>query len=184
MEGRSPSTAVLTISDRCARGEQIDRSGPEVAQALATLGRKDPIHEILPDDEDAITRRLTQLADGGCELILTTGGTGLSPRDRTPEATMRAADRLVPGLGELMRSRTGTGFPRAYLSRGLAAARGRCLIVNLPGSPRGAVEMLLAIADLIPHAVDVLNEVPGGRNAHDSLTRDRSSNTREADDGP
>jgi molybdenum cofactor synthesis domain-containing protein len=183
MEGGIRRSAVLTISDRCVRGEREDRSGPEVVRALSTLGWEDPIREILPDEEDAIAERLARLADEGCDLILTTGGTGLSPRDRTPEATIRAADRLVPGLGELMRSRTGVGFPRAYLSRGLAATRGRCLIVNLPGSPQGAVEMLHAIAELIPHALQVLNEVPGGRGAHDPRPRPSTPNPREATDG-
>ena len=166
MEERNARSAVLTISDRCARGEQVDRSGPEVALVLESMGWRNPVREILSDDEDTVADRLAQLADGGCELVVTTGGTGLSPRDRTPEATTRVMDRLVPGLAEMMRARTGVAFPRAYLSRGLAATRGRCLIVNLPGSPRGAAEMLLAIADVLPHAIDVLNEVQGGRGSH------------------
>lgn len=159
--------AVVTISDRCARGEQIDRSGPEVVRILATFGWHDPELEILPDEEDAISARLAGLADTGTRLILTVGGTGLSPRDRTPEATTRIADRLVPGLAELMRSRTGSLTPRAYLSRGVVATRGHCLIINLPGSPRGAAEMLEAVAALLPHAIDVMTESAGKRGAHD-----------------
>ena len=184
MNGRNPRSAVITISDRCAKGEQADRSGPEIVAAIRSLGWAAPTCEVLPDEEDAISGRLAQIADGGCDLILTVGGTGLSPRDCTPEATGRIADRIVPGLGELMRARTAETSPRSYLSRGLAAIRGRCLIVNLPGSMRGAVEMFRAIADLIPHALAVIHEVPGGRGAHDPPSQEPGPNPREAPDAP
>jgi molybdopterin adenylyltransferase len=184
MDGRNPRSAVLTISDRCARGEQPDRSGPELVAVLRSLGWTTPLCEILPDEEDRISTRLIQLADAGCDLILTVGGTGLSPRDRTPEATQQVADRVIPGLGERMRAATAGRSPRAYLSRGIAATRGRCLIVNLPGSARGAVEMFHAVADLIPHALDVICEAPGGRGAHDPQLREPDANPREDPDAP
>jgi molybdopterin adenylyltransferase len=182
MDAESARTVVLTISDRCARGEQIDGSGPEVVRILTTRGWHDPVREILPDEEEAICERLALLADTGTRLILTVGGTGLSPRDRTPEATTRIADRIVPGLAELMRSRTGNVTPRAFLSRGVVATRGRCLIVNLPGSPRGAAEMLEAVAALLPHALDVMNETAGTRGAHDPPTPEPGDPNREASD--
>ena len=167
MSEMSVRCAVLTISDRCSRGESEDRSGPAVAEALASRGWRPVLCEILPDVEEAIAERIAALADSGYTLVVTTGGTGLGPRDRTPEATLRIAHRPVPGLAELARARTGQRSPRAYLSRGVAALRGRCLIVNLPGSVRGARETLEAIADLIPHALEVIGEEPGRRGAHD-----------------
>jgi molybdopterin adenylyltransferase len=160
--------AVLTISDRASRGEYADRSGPEVARILAAWGWPPEIIEILPDEEAGITDRMAMLADSGFDLIVTAGGTGLSARDRTPEATLRAADRLAPGIMEAVRARTGASFPRAYLSRGIAAMRERCLIVNLPGSVRGARESIDALADLLPHAIDVLREDPRIDGEHEA----------------
>jgi len=160
--------AILTISDRCARGEQEDQSGPALAQVLAAWGWEPELCEVLPDDEYAIAERLASLADQSFDLVVTTGGTGLGPRDRTPEATLRVADRLVPGLAELVRTRTGARFPRAYLSRGVAATRDNCLFLNLPGSPRGAREGLEALADVLPHALEVIREVPGGKDPHEA----------------
>jgi len=158
--------AVLTISDRCSRGETEDRSGPELAQILASWGWNPEIREILPDKEMLVAERLATLADSGFSLVVTTGGTGLGPRDRTPEATLRVTDRQVPGLAELLRSRTGAQLPRAYLSRGIIAMRRHCLIINLPGSVRGAREGIEALADVLPHAVDVILEDPAKGGAH------------------
>jgi molybdenum cofactor synthesis domain-containing protein len=158
--------AVLTISDRCSRGEAEDRSGPEVAQILASWGWIPEVREILPDEELLVAERLATLADSGYSLILTTGGTGLGPRDRTPEATLRVTDRQVPGLAELLRSRTGAQLPRAYLSRGIIAMRRHCLIINLPGSVKGAREGIEALADVLPHALDVIHEDPSSGGAH------------------
>ena len=158
--------AILTISDRCSRGEAEDRSGPEIAQILTSWGWSPEIREILPDEEMQVAERLATLADSGLSLVVTTGGTGLGPRDRTPEATLRVIDRMIPGLAELMRSRTGAGFPRAYLSRGIIAMRRHCLIINLPGSVRGAREGIEALADVLPHALDVIHEDPTKGGAH------------------
>ena len=164
--GSAVRCAVLTISDRASRGEQIDRSGPEIARILTAWGWPPEVAEIIPDEEGLIAARLADLADAGIDLVVTTGGTGLSPRDRTPDATLRVADRLVPGIMEAVRARTGGAFPRAYLSRGIAALRGRALLVNLPGSPRGAVESMEALADLLPHALEVVREDPAAGGAH------------------
>lgn len=161
--------AVLTISDRASRGQYADQSGPEVARILTAWGWGPEILEVLPDDETPLAERLAALADSGLDCIVTTGGTGLSTRDRTPEATLRVADRLAPGIMEAVRARTGSQFPLAYLSRGVAAMRGRCLLVNLPGSVRGASESILALADLLPHAIGVLRGDPGIEAEHGSM---------------
>jgi molybdopterin adenylyltransferase len=160
--------AILTVSDRAFRGEYPDRSGPEVARILASWGWPPEVSEVIPDEEALIADRLSALADSGIDLILTAGGTGLSRRDRTPDATLRVSDRLVPGIMEAVRARTGARFPRAYLSRGVAALRDRCLVVNLPGSARGAAECLEALADLLPHAIEVIREEPGSGGAHET----------------
>jgi molybdopterin adenylyltransferase len=168
METHAIRCAVLTVSDRCARGERPDESGPAVCALLASWGWGVERSEILPDEEGQVADRLAELAAEGFDFVVTTGGTGLAPRDRTPEATLRVADRLVPGLAELVRSRTGAEFPRAYLSRGVVALRGRCLLVNLPGSPRGAQESLTALREVLPHAFEVLRERSGGPGAHET----------------
>jgi molybdenum cofactor synthesis domain-containing protein len=147
--------AVLTISDRCAAGQMTDTAGPSVA---AMLAREWPEAEIqaalLPDDEDAITSKLEEFAGKGAALVLTVGGTGLGPRDRTPEATRRAIDREAPGLAEAMRAKGAERNPYAWLSRGVAGLRGATLIVNLPGSKRGAEESLEAILPLLRHGIE------------------------------
>lgn len=149
--------AILTVSDTASRGERPDRSGPAVQERCVNLGWKVVSIDILPDDRAKLSDGLTRLADGQTvDAILTTGGTGLGPRDVTPEATTEACQRLVPGLSELMRERGRQSTPRAVLSRAVVGVRGSVLIVNLPGSPKGAVESLDAVADLLPHAVEVL----------------------------
>ncbi len=156
--------AVLTISDRSAKGEREDRGGPAVAEALGRLlfGVEIAESKILPDDRAAIEAELGRLADGAAaDLVLTTGGTGLSPRDVTPQATRAVLDYEVPGIAEAMRAAARAAVPTAILSRQVAGVRGRTLIVNLPGSPRGAVECLEAIAPVLPHAVATLRGEAG-----------------------
>lgn len=149
--------ALITVSDSAASGARPDRSGPALAERCAALGWQVVSSEVLSDESAPLEARLSALADGNtADLILTTGGTGLGPRDNTPEATAAICDKLVPGLGELMRQRGRESTPRATLSRAIAGVRGATLIVNLPGSPRGAVESLDAVAELLPHAVEVL----------------------------
>jgi len=155
--------AVLTISDRCHAGTQTDASGPAVAARLAERGYEVVVREVLPDERAAIEARLKELARAGdCDVIFTTGGTGVTERDVTPEATRAVVEREIAGLGELMRAEGLKKTRRAVLSRATSGTLGRTLIINLPGSPRGAVESLDAIVDLAPHIVDLLQ----GRAAH------------------
>jgi len=150
--------SILTISDSVAAGKSEDRSGPSVVARCEALGWKVVASAVLADDRPAIETFLKHIADSnGVDLILTTGGTGVGPRDITPEATEAAVDRLIPGFPERMRAVGITKTPRAILSRATAGIRGQTIIINLPGSPTGAVESLDVIADLLPHAVDVLH---------------------------
>ncbi len=153
------SVAILTVSDRCARRATIDTAGP----ALADLVRHELPADIVatacvPDERSQIADQLRRWAldSPRPDLILTTGGTGLSPRDVTPEATRDVLERLHAGLHELMRLRCYPQTPRAFLSRGEAGTLGRTLIVNLPGSPRGSAEFLRAVLDILPHALEAL----------------------------
>jgi molybdopterin adenylyltransferase len=155
--------AVLTISDRCAHGLMADTAGPAVA---ARVREEWPDAEVrtglFEDDEDAVAAALEALSAQSVDLVLTVGGTGRGPRDRTPEATRRVIDREAPGLAEAMRLKGAERNPYAWLSRGLAGLRGRTLIVNLPGSRRGAEECWLAVAPLVRHGI----EVAGGGQDH------------------
>jgi molybdenum cofactor synthesis domain-containing protein len=149
--------AVITVSDSVSQGKGADRSGPAVAERCRALGWEVVYSEAVPDDRLAIEKLLTLHADSGSvNLILTTGGTGIGPRDTTPEVTAAVCSRLIPGFAELMRSTGLQSTRRAVLSRAVVGVRAQAMIVNLPGSPKGAVESLDAIADLLPHACDVI----------------------------
>jgi molybdenum cofactor synthesis domain-containing protein len=145
---------ILTLSDKGAKGEREDLSGPALQKWLEQRGVQTSVYEMIPDEKDLISAKLVEWADNaGLDIILTTGGTGVSPRDVTPDATVTVLDRVIPGLGELMRMRSLLKTPSACLSRAIAGIRGRTLIINLPGSPRGAVENIEAVWDAVPHAV-------------------------------
>ena len=151
---------ILTLSDKGARGERVDSSGPLLATLVADLG---PVVKtaIIPDDAATIEATLCAWADAEhLQLILTTGGTGLSPRDVTPEATLRVVDRLVPGMAEVMRAASLAKTPHAMLSRAVVGIRGATLIINLPGSPRGASENLAVLLPALGHALAKLQGDP------------------------
>jgi len=153
-DGRILRTAILVLSDKGVRGEREDLSGPALAEWLTGRGATVSCREILPDETDLIADRLTEWSDSGdFDLILTCGGTGVSPRDVTPEATRRVIRIEVPGFGERMRAVSIEKSAHAIVSRALAGIRGACLIVNLPGSPRAALENLEAVWSAVPHAV-------------------------------
>ncbi len=149
--------AVVTISDRCSRGLMTDTAGPAAAALLRQQWADAAIEAaLLPDDEDAIVALLERLASDGVAMVLTVGGTGFGPRDRTPEATRRVMDREAPGLAEAMRAGGVRQTPYAWLSRGVAGLKGRTLIVNLPGSERAVEQSLGSILALLKHALEVI----------------------------
>jgi molybdenum cofactor synthesis domain-containing protein len=154
------NAGILTVSDKGSRGQRQDISGGVVREMLAGIGGNVIKYEIVPDEAEIISARLVEWADGGdVDVVLTNGGTGLAARDVTPEATLAVMDRSVPGIAEAMRARSLEKTPMAMLSRAAAGQRGRCLIVNLPGSPKAVRECLEAILPAVPHAVEIIKGV-------------------------
>lgn len=159
--------AILTVSDRSARGERPDASGPALAEAVQAQGWQVTHQAVLPDELAGLREQLIKWADAGdCDIILTTGGTGFSPRDITPEATLAVIERQAPGLAEAMRLASLQTTPHAMLSRAVAGIRKRTLILNLPGSPKGALENLQVVLPVLPHAVQLLGEDPRAEAGH------------------
>ncbi len=158
---------ILTLSDRSSRGERADSSGPALADLVHAEGWTVVKQSLLPDNESAIREALVSWADSGeMDVILTTGGTGFSPRDVTPEATRAVIERETPGLAEAMRAASLKITSHAMLSRVVTGIRGKTLIINLPGSSKGAVENLRVVIPVLPHAVQLLHEDPASESTH------------------
>ena len=149
------SAGILTISDKGSRGEREDLSGREIERLIKALPAEVKVYEIVPDERPVIEAKLREYADEmGLDLVITTGGTGVSPRDQTPEATLAVLDRTLPGMAEAMRQKSLTKTPHAMLSRGVCGIRGECLIINLPGSPKAVRENLEVVLPAINHAIE------------------------------
>ncbi len=148
---------ILTISDKGWSGQRQDKSGEVIKDSSSPMGSRVVKYEVIPDEGDVIASKLAEWADeGSIDVILTTGGTGLGQRDVTPEATLSILDKVVPGLAEAMRAETLNKTPMAMLSRAVAGVKGKCLIINLPGSPKAVKECLEVILPAIPHAVEII----------------------------
>ena len=147
--------AVVTVSDKGAAGEREDRSGTVVRELLEAAGLEVERSEVVPDEAEVVSGLMVELCDRGFDLIVTTGGTGVSPRDVTPEATRAVIDREIPGMAEAMRASSCRVTPHAMISRAVCGLRGATLIINLPGSPKGARENLEVVMPALPHALEV-----------------------------
>jgi molybdenum cofactor synthesis domain-containing protein len=157
------TVAILTISDAGAKGERDDTSGDTITRIMSFEGFKVMSRDIVPDEKEQISGKIKEWCDSGdVDLVLTTGGTGLSPRDVTPEATRMVIEYEVPGISEAMRVRTLDKTPMSMLSRAVAGLRSGCLVVNLPGSPAGACQTLEVVIPVIPHAIEIIK----GRRIH------------------
>ena len=151
------TVGVLTISDKGARGDRQDRSGAVIREILPSIAARIVNYDVIPDEKELIAAKLVKWADeDDLDVVITTGGTGLTPRDVTPEATLAVVDRIVPGFAEAMRAESLKKTPHAMLSRAVVGTRGKCLIINLPGSPKAVRECLEVILPALPHAVETL----------------------------
>lgn len=149
--------AVLTISDRCSRGERQDESGKAIIETIKNIGAEIVLYDIIPDEAHLIKEKLRFCCDKlRADIVFTTGGTGLGPRDVTPEVTAQISQKTIPGISELIRSEGLKKTKNAALSRGISAIRGSSLVINLPGSPKGVRESLSVVLDILPHALDML----------------------------
>jgi len=156
------TVGILTISDKGSRGERQDKSGEAVREILPSIDARIVNYDIVPDEKELIVKKLIKWVDeGNLDVLITTGGTGLTPRDVTPEATLDVVDRIVPGFAEAMRAESLKKTPMAMLSRAVAGTRGKCLIINLPGSPKAVRECLEVVLPALPHAVETLKGQAG-----------------------
>jgi molybdenum cofactor synthesis domain-containing protein len=156
------TVGILTISDKGSTGERQDRSGEAIREVLSGADISIANYDVVPDEKELIVEKLVEWADKDkLDVVVTTGGTGLTPRDVTPEATLAAVDRIVPGFAEAMRAESLKKTPHAMLSRAVVGTRGRCLIVNLPGSSKAVRECLQVILPALPHAVETLKGQAG-----------------------
>jgi molybdopterin adenylyltransferase len=155
------TAGVITLSDKGSRGERVDLSGPEVTRMLGEIGIETTCYEVVPDEADLIEKKLIEFVDERkLDVVVTTGGTGVSPRDVTPEATLRVIDREIPGMAEAMRRESMLKTPHAMISRALAGIRKTTLIINLPGSPKGVRENLAVILPALKHAIEKIKGDP------------------------
>lgn len=162
MVKRMFNAGILTISDKGSRGERQDKSGEAIREILSKMAARIVNYDIVPDEKELIVEKLVRWADrDNLDVVITTGGTGLTPRDVTPEATLAVVDRTVPGFAEAMRAESLKKTPHAMLSRAVVGTRGKCLIVNLPGSPKAVRECLSVILPALPHAVETLKGQSG-----------------------
>jgi molybdopterin adenylyltransferase len=156
------TVGILTISDKGSRGERQDKSGEAIREILPSIDARIVNYEIVPDEKELIVKKLVKWVDeDNLDVLITTGGTGLTPRDVTPEATLAVVDRIIPGFTEAMRAESLKKTPMAMLSRAVAGTRGKCLIINLPGSPKAVRECLEVVLPALPHAVETLKSQAG-----------------------